>query len=379
MLMFMFGTTVIAETEVKHEDLANVLKEAGFFKGSDKGFELEREPSRAESAALMVRMLGKEELVKSREFKHPFTDVPVWANSYVGYLYENGMTKGIGGGKFGSTDLVTASQYLTFVLRALGYDDSNDDFNWKESVEKAKELGIISESEYADLIEGVFLRDHAVLATFRGLRANVKGRDTKLIEVLVERKDVAVESLDVILLGVSADGSTGGSDESIDGDSTGNGDGSTDAADEVKALFLKAQEAIAAVDSMTLNERMDMTVDSVDPASGESVVVMSVELVQRSEIDFANTMADISADTKVNLFGMQFAVIESKYADSEHYYIYSLTTPMAGFGANEETFGDYYGNEEYLEEYSNILQGAVPLQTSVKPVTWKLWMWKDWK
>jgi hypothetical protein len=39
------------------------------------------------------------------------------------------------------------TQYITYLLRSLGYDDSKGDFNWSEAVDKAYNIGLISSVE----------------------------------------------------------------------------------------------------------------------------------------------------------------------------------------------------------------------------------------
>ena len=67
-------------------------------------------------------------------------------------LYANGLTKGYSEKTFGGTDPVTAAQYLTFVLRALGYS-SDSDFRWDAAWELTNELGITA-GVYRDLAKG---------------------------------------------------------------------------------------------------------------------------------------------------------------------------------------------------------------------------------
>lgn len=46
------------------------------FKGTNNGFELERQPTRAEAGVMLIRMLGKEALALSQDSDYPFDDVP---------------------------------------------------------------------------------------------------------------------------------------------------------------------------------------------------------------------------------------------------------------------------------------------------------------
>ncbi len=112
---------VFAESMTDYNKEADILNTLGLFNGTNNGYELDRVPKRVESAAMLVRLLGAEEEAKEMNFKHPFTDVPVWADTIVGYMYEKGYTKGIGDNKFGSEQVTSSRDFSTFMLRALGY------------------------------------------------------------------------------------------------------------------------------------------------------------------------------------------------------------------------------------------------------------------
>ncbi|MBQ2940861.1 MAG: S-layer homology domain-containing protein [Oscillospiraceae bacterium] len=90
---------------------------------------------------MLVCLLGKDSEAKAGTFETPFTDVPAWAEPYVGYAYENKLTSGISATTFGSSATVTSSQYITFILRALGYDSSSD-FSWDKAWELSDKIGL---------------------------------------------------------------------------------------------------------------------------------------------------------------------------------------------------------------------------------------------
>ena len=66
------------------EAQAQMLYDIGLFRGTEKGFELDKPMTRAEAAAMLTRLLGAEKTALSGTWKHPFTDVPQWADKYVG-------------------------------------------------------------------------------------------------------------------------------------------------------------------------------------------------------------------------------------------------------------------------------------------------------
>ena len=94
--------------------------------GGAPDFDLARTPTRVEGVTLLVRLLGQEYQGSHGGWKSPFTDVPGWAVSYVGYAYHQGYTKGTSETAFGSMLPLDAAQYLTLVLRAMGYEDGTD-------------------------------------------------------------------------------------------------------------------------------------------------------------------------------------------------------------------------------------------------------------
>ena len=164
---------------------AEALNKLGLFLGTGSGFELERAATRAETAIMTVRLLGKEGEAKERGYGHPFADVPEWASAHVGYLYYNSIAKGVSGTMFGSDETATPEQYAAFMLRALGYDDSAGDFAWDRSLEKMASLGIITAGQRAGIaINPGVLRGSAAAISYSSLFAKLKGTNTKLIEKL---------------------------------------------------------------------------------------------------------------------------------------------------------------------------------------------------
>lgn len=164
------------------EDAANALYELGLFQGTGKNadgtpiFDLDRTPTRAEAITMLVRLLGKETEVKQNTYNTPFTDVADWAKPYVGYAYENGLTTGTGANTFGGGDTVTASQYITFVLRALGYD-SGADFQWDKAWELSDKLGFTTGQYNAS---SAFTRGDVAIISYNALSAKLKGTEVAL-------------------------------------------------------------------------------------------------------------------------------------------------------------------------------------------------------
>lgn len=128
---------------------ANTLHALGLFNGTGTDangnpvYDLDRAPTREEAITMLVRLLGREEEAKSDDWRMPFKDVSNWAKPYVGYAYTYNLTSGTSETTFGGKQKVSATQYLTFVLRALHYEDGTD-FQWDQSWKLSDEIGLTS-------------------------------------------------------------------------------------------------------------------------------------------------------------------------------------------------------------------------------------------
>ncbi len=175
------------ETGAQYTAYADALHTLGLFQGSLKGYELTRPATRAEGLVMLIRLLGEESKAKAFRGTHPFTDVPAWANAYVAYAYEKGYTSGISKTQFGSTMQLRYLDYMTFLLRALGYSDHGGDFAWDRADQAAVDHGIQTAAEREQIKkQGRFLRDHVAYTSYRALFAKDKeGR--RLCDMLVQR------------------------------------------------------------------------------------------------------------------------------------------------------------------------------------------------
>ncbi|MBQ6697457.1 MAG: S-layer homology domain-containing protein [Oscillospiraceae bacterium] len=163
------------------EHCGDALNELGLFKGTQNGYELDREPTRAEAATMLVRLLGAEEEALVLPYTAPFGDVADWAKPYVQYLYDKGLTKGTSETTFGYSDKCTAQQYATFLLRALGYSDGVD-FTYDTALTYGEKIGLC---DWANCFGEVFLRDNVVAMSYTALSMPTKSGDVDLLSKLV--------------------------------------------------------------------------------------------------------------------------------------------------------------------------------------------------
>ena len=139
-----------APTDADQENAAWTLYHMGLFQGTDTDkegfpvFSLSDAPTRAQGVTMLVRLLGQEKAALEGTWTTPFTDVPEWAQPYVGYAYEKGLTNGTGETTFSAGKTLSATEYLTLVLRALGYDSASD-FAWDSAWTLTDKLGITNQ------------------------------------------------------------------------------------------------------------------------------------------------------------------------------------------------------------------------------------------
>ena len=169
-----------------YTNCADSLHEMGLFQGTQNGYDLDRTPTRAEAAVMLVRLLGKEAEAKALTYTAPFTDLKGWEKPYVQYLYSNGLANGTNRTTFHPTGKCTAQMYATFLLRALGYSDTAD-FSYANAIETARERGI-----YDTGIINVqnFLRDDAAAASYTVLSVSPKNSEGTLLDQLVSENAI---------------------------------------------------------------------------------------------------------------------------------------------------------------------------------------------
>ena len=94
-------------------------------------------------------------------------------------------TNGMSATTFGPTLEGTLEQYLTFVLRSLGYQDGVD-FVWDStSRDLACRIGLLSQEELAAIARDGFKRDHVVAISYRALACELQDGSGKLSHRLI--------------------------------------------------------------------------------------------------------------------------------------------------------------------------------------------------
>lgn len=183
---------------------ANALHTLGLFNGTGTDangnpiYDLDRAPTREEAITMLIRLMGKESDAKGYNWEMPFTDVSGWAKPYVGAAYSWGLTSGTSETTFGGKQKVSAMQYLTFVLRALDYEDGTD-FQWDKAWKLSDEIGLTSGQYTSDRS---MTRGDVAIISLKALSISNKYNWTLLEQLLneeiISQKMVKKSGIDII-------------------------------------------------------------------------------------------------------------------------------------------------------------------------------------
>ncbi|HCC07071.1 MAG TPA: hypothetical protein DEP72_02735 [Clostridiales bacterium] len=117
------ASTNFTDVDSNSSTAVNRLSSIDIIEGYEDGtFKPEGTITRAEAAAVMVRMLGKESLASYSTGLAQFNDMTSahWANGYVNVAASAGIIKGYPDGSFGAENKVTYAEIVTMMVRALG-------------------------------------------------------------------------------------------------------------------------------------------------------------------------------------------------------------------------------------------------------------------
>ena len=178
--------SLAASGSVDYNALADALFEMGLFQGNGttygSGYDLENPTTRIMGVVMFLRLIGEEQAALSSTAVNPFVDTPAWCDRYVAYAFEKGYTNGVGESPSGALYFapdrqISAEEYVTLILRALGYTDSGaaPDFTWDTAVSRAVSWGLLSSGEQAMLSQSQFLRAQVVYLSYFALNAPMKG------------------------------------------------------------------------------------------------------------------------------------------------------------------------------------------------------------
>ena len=172
--------------------IAAALKGMNLFRGTytgyGEGYDLEVAPTRLQALIMFIRVLGEEEEALAYAGSTPFTDIEAGSQGekYVGYAYSKGYTNGYTATLFRPAQTITATQYMEFILRALGYS-SADNKDLTSTLPNALANGVITPGEMTSLQSGTFLRADLAYLSFYALDATVAGSGQTLRDALLAK------------------------------------------------------------------------------------------------------------------------------------------------------------------------------------------------
>ena len=190
-ISFLLTGTLIAAPKQNSaaEEVAVALSELDLLKGTDHGFALEALPTRIQGLVMLIRLTGNEEAALTETEDHPFTDIQPWADPYVSFANKKQWIKGVEEGRFGANDILTEQQYVTLLLRALGYTEEAEDFQWETVEEFAANLGLSAVLGQKEVLD----RAGLVLISWDALQQPLKEKHETLAESLIKKQVFELE------------------------------------------------------------------------------------------------------------------------------------------------------------------------------------------
>jgi len=150
-----------------------LLQGRGLDENGQPDFDLDTPGTRQEAVVFLIRMMGRENWALSIAAERcPFTDVSGWARPYLAFASIEGHVQGRSDTWFDAQSPIQPTEFLTMVLRAMGYS-SGQDFQWDAAWEFSDAIGLTDGRYSAQTAE--FLRGDMAWICSRAL--DVPGKE----------------------------------------------------------------------------------------------------------------------------------------------------------------------------------------------------------
>ena len=130
-----------------YSEAVTMLSDLGVIQGKDDGkYHPEDTITRAEACAMIARLMTGDPNVSQYVGAQSFTDVAKgsWKDSAIGYCYINGIVIGVGNNKFEPDRAITDAEFITMVVRAMGYETADMKQNYPFSyMSNAQAIGLL--------------------------------------------------------------------------------------------------------------------------------------------------------------------------------------------------------------------------------------------
>lgn len=351
------GNQSFAETS--YLPYAQALNKLGVLEGTDKGYELDRPPTRLEGLILFIKLLGEQdELTSIQTFTTAFDDVPGWGSAYAEYAHAMGYTSGIAKRTFGSSLEIQANSYMTYLLRALGYETEIGDFHWSTALEDAVRLKVITEEDKNMLMDTTFTRGHVAYLSYEALKAQTKNGGQSLYETLKDKGQFTAPLPEVEVEASQSQTPNSGSENT--------GENLSDLYNETTSL-LKESEIIAAYDAIIPVSSASYYSDRPIFDAPYKAGTLSTDLVQ-SALDMLNLVrlavglsSNIEDDATWNELAQHASLVNFLNKQMAHYpdKPTGMSDEMYDMGAlGARTSNLYYGfNRAGASELKNTILG----------------------
>ncbi|EOQ35767.1 S-layer homology domain-containing protein [Butyricicoccus pullicaecorum] len=130
-----------------YSEAITMLSDLGVIQGKDDGkYHPEDTITRAEACAMIARLMTGDPNVSQYVGAQSFVDVAKgsWKDSAIGYCYINGIVVGVGNNKFEPDRAITDAEFVTMVVRAMGYETADMKQNYPFSyMSNAQAMGLL--------------------------------------------------------------------------------------------------------------------------------------------------------------------------------------------------------------------------------------------
>ena len=188
-------STFFAQAQAGAADLKDsgyALQRLGLVSGDENGdLMLNKIGTRQEAFTMFISLLGERDEANEVNYSYTFRDVASWFSNFAGYGINRGYTAGYSDEEFGAQDSVTLNQYMTFILRALGY--TTEDFSWDHAVDKAIEIGLCTEKQANTWKNETFRRQEIMEVSYLALSTRMKDSKSTLADKLIASGDITAE------------------------------------------------------------------------------------------------------------------------------------------------------------------------------------------